>query len=89
MFFSSSELWNDEEIEDPRTIDVVGKTEFDEARPSIKEDDAPLPLYPEVLDHSLLLLVNGISLKKNPCDGSSNFMSKAVALPEIRRQVWH
>ena len=71
---------NEEETEDPpSTIDVVGNTELDDGALASNKDDEDAPLYPDVLDHSLLLLVNGISLRKNPCDGSSNLMSKPLA----------
>ena len=77
--FPCSKLENEDETGDPRTIDVVGNTE-DASRVSNEDDDAPLPLYPDVLDHSWLLVI-GISLRKNPCDGSSNFTSNACTLP--------
>ena len=77
--FPCSKLENEDETGDPRTIDVVGNIE-DASRVSNEDKDAPLPLYPDVLDHSWLLVI-GISLRKNPCDGSSNFTSNACTLP--------
>lgn len=77
-----SRLENEEETGDPRTIEVVGNTEFNGALISDDDGDSALPLYPDVLDHALLL-VKGISLRKNPCEGSSNFMSKASHRPII------
>ena len=66
----------EEEAGDPRTIDVVGNTEFSGALISDDDEYSALLLYPYVLGHTLLL-VKGISLRKNPCEGSSNLMSKA------------
>ena len=76
----SSRFTNEDEADDPRTIDVVGNIVFDGTL--LPEDgiDSALPLWTDVLGH-ILLLDNGISFRKNPCEGSSNFISKASHPP--------
>ena len=76
----SSRFTNEDDADDPRTIDVVGNIVFDCPRLPKEGGDSALPSWTDVLGH-ILLLVIGISFRKNPCDGSSNLISKASHPP--------
>ena len=70
--------------EDPNTMDVVGRAELKDDFSLNTDEESPLPWYADVLVQSFLL-VNGISRRKNPCDGSSNFISNPFELPVIEK----
>ena len=72
--------------EDPNTMDVVGRAELKDDFSLNTDEESPLPWYADVLVQSFLL-VNGISRRKNPCDGSSNFISNPFELPVIEKKL--
>ena len=65
-------------------MDVVGRAELKGDFSLNADEESPFPWYTDVLVQSFLL-VNGISRRKNPWDGSSNFISNPFELPVIER----